>query len=148
MVTNITHFHRISTLLNQYTNEPVAIALSIGLLNELFKEKWADIPGGILASIGLCFVNKTKFYVTPWINRKTGEYVTAGTYIAPEKYQYLYKHLLDNGDIISVPYFNQKLLFRTPRDIVRLINDGDDSWKEYVPEAAYRMAEHLKTPEN
>ncbi|MBR5875820.1 MAG: TonB-dependent receptor [Akkermansia sp.] len=148
MVTNITHFHRISTLLNQYTNEPVAIALSIGLLNELFKDKWADIPGGILASIGLCFVNKTKFYVTPWINRKTGEYVTAGTYIAPEKYQYLYKHLLDNGDIISVPYFNQKLLFRTPRDIVRLINDGDDSWKEYVPEAAYRMAEHLKTPEN
>lgn len=148
MVTNITHFHRISTLLNQYTNEPVAIALSIGLLNELFKEKWADIPGGILASIGLCFVNKTKFYVTPWINRKTGEYVTAGTYIAPEKYQYLYKHLLDNGDIISVPYFNQKLLFRTPRDIVRLINDGDDSWKEYVPEEAYRMAEHLKTPEN
>lgn len=147
MVTDITHFHRISTLLNQYTKEPVAIALSIGLLNELFKDKWADIPGGILASTGLCFVNKTRFYVTPWINRKTGEFVTAGTYVAPEKYQYLYKHLLENGDIISVPYFNQKLLFRTPRDIVHMINDGDEGWKEYVPQEAYRMAEHLKTLE-
>ncbi|MDO4751095.1 MAG: TonB-dependent receptor [Akkermansia sp.] len=148
MVTNITHFHRISTLLNRYTKEPVAIALSIGLLNELFKDKWADTPGGILASMGHCFINKTRFYVTPWINRKTGEFVTAGTYNAPEKYRYLYKHLLDNGDVVAVPYFNQKLLFRTPRDIVRMINAGDETWKEYVPEAAYRMAEHLKTPEN
>ena len=125
----------------------MAIALSIGLLNELFKDKWADIPGGILASTGLCFVNKTRFYVTPWINRRTGEFVTAGTYVAPEKYQHLYKHLLENGDIISVPYFNQKLLFRTPRDIVHMINDGDECWKEYVPQEAYRMAEHLKTLE-
>ena len=148
MVTNITHFHRISTLLNQYTKEPVAIALSIGLLNELFKDKWADTPGGILASMGLCFVGKTRFYVTPWINRKTGEFVTAGTYNPPEKYKSLYKHLLNSEDIVSVPYFNQKLLFRTPRDIVRMINANDETWKEYVPEQAYRMAEHLKSTQN
>lgn len=144
MVTNITHFHRISTMLNQFTKEPIAIALSIGLLNELFKDKWADTPGGILASMGHIFINKTKFYVTPWINRSTGEFVTAGTYRAPEKYRYLYQHLRENGDVIDVPYFNQKLLFRTPRDIIRMISSGDEQWKEYVPEAAYRMAEHLK----
>lgn len=144
MVTNITHFHRISTLLNQYTKEPVAIALSIGLLNELFKEKWADTPGGILATMGHIFVNRTKFYVTPWINRKTGEFVTATTYRAPEKYHYLYRHLCANGDIVDVPYFNQKLLFQTPRDIIRMIRADDEQWKEYVPEQAYRMVEHLK----
>ena len=79
------------------------------------------------------------------INRKTGEFVTAGTYTAPEKYRNLYKHLLNNDDVIAVPYFNQKLLFQTPRDIVRMINANDERWKEYVPEEAYRMAEHLKT---
>lgn len=145
MVTNITHFHGISTLLNQYTKEPIAIALSIGLLNELFKDKWADeLPGGILASMGHIFLNRTKFYVTPWINRQTGEFVTAGTYRAPEKYHYLYRHLRENGNIIEVPYFNQKLLFRTPRDIIRMIKEGDEEWKEFVPEQAYRMVEHLK----
>lgn len=148
MVTNITHFHRISTLLNQFTKEPIAIALSIGLLNELFKDKWADTPGGILASMGHIFVNKTKFYVTPWINRKTSEFVTASTYRAPDKYKHLYKHLLSNGDIVDVPYFNQKLLFRTPRDIIQMIQNGDEEWKEYVPEEAFRMAEHLKAASN
>ena len=144
MVTNIARFHRISRLLSQYTKEPVAIALSIGLLNELFKEKWADTPGGILASMGHIFVNETRFYVTPWINRTTGEFVTAGTYKAPEKYHYLYRHLRETGCIIEVPYFNQKLLFQTPRDIVRMIAAGDEQWREYVPESAARMVEHIK----
>ena len=145
MVTNIARFHRISHLLSQYTKEPVAIALSIGLLNEIFKDKWADdTPGGILATIGQIFVNKTQFYVTPWINRSTGEFVTAGTYKAPEKYHYLYRHLRENGCIIEVPYFNQKLLFQTPRDIIRMIETGDDQWREYVPASAVRMVEHIK----
>lgn len=145
MVTNIAHFDRISTLLNHCTKEPIAIALSIGLLNELFKDKWAEnTPGGILASMGHTFQNKTKFYVTPWINRTTGEFVTAGTYRAPEAYHYLYRHLRESGNVVEVPYFNQKLLFRTPRDIIRMIQAGDEQWKEYVPEAAYRMAEHLQ----
>lgn len=144
MVTNITHFHRLSSLLNQFTKEPIAIALSIGLLNELFKDKWAtESPGGILSDMGSLFLNCTKLYVTPWINRRTGEFVTAGTYEAPAKYAHLYKYLLDNANIISVPYFNQKLLFRTPRDIIRMINEGDEAWKEYVPEQAYRMVEHI-----
>ncbi len=144
MVTNIARFHRLSTLLSQYTREPVAIALSIGLLNEIFKDKWADTPGGILATMGHIFVNQTKFYVTPWINRTTGEFVTAGTYRAPEKYHYLYRHLRETGCIIEVPYFNQKLLFQTPRDIVRMITSGDESWRDYVPESASRMIEHIK----
>lgn len=144
MVTNIARFHRISTLLSQYTKEPIAIALSIGLLNEIFKDKWADTPGGILATMGHIFVNQTKFYVTPWINRTTGEFVTAGTYKAPEKYHYLYRHLRENQCIIEVPYFNQKLLFQTPRDIVRMIGCGDESWRDYVPESASRMVEHIK----
>ena len=144
MVTNIARFHRISRLLSQYTKEPVAIALSIGLLNELFKDKWADTPGGILATMGHIFVNETRFYVTPWINRTTGEFVTAGTYKAPEKYHYLYRHLRETGCIIEGPYFNQKLLFQTPRDIVRMITSGDEKWREYVPASAARMVEHIK----
>lgn len=144
MVTNISHFHRISSLLTQFTKEPVAIALSIGLLNELFKDKWADTPGGILSTMGQIFVNNTKCYVTPWINRKTGEFVTASTYKAPEKYHYLYRHLCAHGDIVDVPYFNQKLLFQTPRDIIKMIQADDPQWKEYVPREAYRMIEHLK----
>ena len=56
----------------------------------------------------------------------------------------LYRHLRENDCIIEVPYFNQKLLFQTPRDIVRMITSGDERWREYVPESASRMVEHIK----
>ena len=102
------------------------------------------MPGGILSSMAHIFLNQTKCYVTPWINRKTGEFVTAGTYRAPEKYHYLYRHLRECGSIVEVPYFNQKLLFQTPRDIIRMIKADNEEWKEYVPQAAHRMAEYLK----
>lgn len=137
LVTNITHFYRISVLLSQFTKEPVAIALSIGLLHELFKEKWTtDLPGGILGSMAQIFVGQMKLFVTPWINRKSGEFVTAGTYRPPDKYRFLYMYLTENGYIVDVPYFNQKLLTRTPRDILRMMKEGDPTWKEYVPDVA------------
>ncbi len=144
MVTNITHFHKLSRLLNSYTTEPIAVALSIGILNELFKDKWAESIGGIFANLGNTFLNDTKFYVTPWINRSTGEFVTANTYKAPQKYEHLYRYLLNAGEIIEVPYFNQKLLFQTPRDIIKMIHNNDESWREYVPAEAERMVEHIK----
>ncbi len=149
MVTNIRYFHRISELLNQFTAEPIAIALSIGLLHEIFNDKWAEQQmGGILSNIGSTFINETKFYVTPWINHATGEFVTAGTYRPFEKYKYLYRHLMANEKIVEVPYFNQKLLFKTPRDIIRMILENDEQWKEYVPEASYRMVEHIQQGSN
>ena len=70
--------------------------------------------------------------------------MTAGTYKAPEKYHYLYRHLRESGCIVEVPYFNQKLLFQTPRDIVRMIEAGDAAWQEYVPASAARLVEHIK----
>ena len=61
LITKMARFDNLSGLLARYTREPIAIALSIGLLNELFKEKWTeDIPGGILESFGRTFQNKTR----------------------------------------------------------------------------------------
>jgi len=145
MVTNITHFHHISSFLNSFTKAPIAIALSIGLLHETFKDKWTEESGSIFTTMGNTFINKTRFFVTPWINRKTGEFVTAGTYIVKAEYEYLYKFLLSNNLIVSVPYYDQKLLSRTPQEIIAMIHAGDDAWKEYVPEEAYRMVEYIKT---
>ncbi len=144
MVTNMTHFHSISTLLNQYTQEPIAIAISIGLLNELFKEKWVDSSSGIFVSMSKIFINETRFYITPWLNRKTGELVTAHSYVVPKRYTYLYRHLMSCGDLIDVPYYNMQLLSQTPRDIIEMIQSGNEQWREYVANPCQLAADHIK----
>ena len=48
LISNCPEFHRIATYLSRYTKEPIAIILSIGLLNELFKDKWSEnLEGGM-----------------------------------------------------------------------------------------------------
>jgi len=136
MVSNCPEFHRVASTLRLYTREPVGMVLSIGLLNELFKEKWSEnLQGGILESFGRLFKRQLSLLVYPWKSRKGGELVTADNFNAPEDLVHLYHHFLKNGMITDVGCGDEKLLKKTGREILALAADCDD-WKEWVPEAA------------
>ena len=144
LITKYARFHSVSDLLSKYTSEPIAIALSIGLLNEVLKEKWyQDLPGGILEALGRLFRHKTHLYVYPWRNKKSQELVSAQNFHPHENVKHLYAHLKDHGRIHDVPCLNQEHLRYTARDIARMIERGDEEWKQYVPEVAHRLALHL-----
>lgn len=142
LLSRCAEFHRIAAFLHRYTGKPVGIILSIGLLNELFKPKWSEnLEGGLLESFGRLFKQGVTLHVFPWRNRKTGELVTADTFRAPDDSIHLYQHFLKNGRIRSVPCEDSGILAYTGRDVCRMIVEGDASWKELVPEPAWRMAE-------
>ncbi|MFC4991314.1 TonB-dependent receptor [Rubritalea tangerina] len=144
LISNCPEFHRIAAYLSVYTREPIAIILSIGLLNELFKEKWSEnLDGGILESFGRLFKHSLSLYVYPWKNRKDGELVTAESFRASDNFKYLYQHLLQNRLIRSVESGNEELLNYTGRDIQKMIAAGGEEWKELVPEVAHRAAMHI-----
>ena len=137
LISRCAEFYRIAAYLSRYTTLPVGIILSIGLLNELFKAKWSQhLAGGLLESFGRLFRDQVSLYVYPWQNRKTGEVVTADSFLAPEESRHLYQYFLENRHIRNVPYRNLDLLKWTSRDIQKMKHDGDSSWEDYVPEVA------------
>lgn len=137
LISRCAEFYRIATYLSRYTTMPVGIILSIGLLNELFKPKWSQhLAGGLLESFGRLFRDQVSLYVYPWQNRKTGEVVTADSFLAPTESRHLYQYFLENKHIHSVPYRNLDLLKFTSRDIQNMMEHGDHEWEEYVPEVA------------
>lgn len=134
MVSNCPEFHRVAAILRRYTREPIGMILSIGLLNELFKEKWSEsLQGGILESFGRLFKNKLSLLVYPWRNRKNGELVTADNFRAPEGLRHLYQHFLENGMITNIGCGDDCLLDMTGRRIMTEARKGG-SWEEWVPE--------------
>jgi hypothetical protein len=144
LVSRCAEFHRIAAYLSRYTERPVGIVLSIGLLNELFKAKWSvNLAGGLLESFGRLFKNQVTLYVYPWRNRKTGELVDATSFIPPEDCRSLYRYFLETGRVRPVPAGNEDLMRFTGRDIRSMIGQGDESWKELVPKVAHRAAMHL-----
>lgn len=144
LISNCPEFHRIATYLSRYTREPIAVILSIGLLNELFKDKWSrHLDGGLLESFGRLFKHQLALYVYPWKNRKDGELVTAESFKTAENVKHLYQHFLDNKMIRSVETGDEALLDFTGRDIKKMIEDGGEEWKEFVPEVAHKAALHI-----
>jgi hypothetical protein len=142
LVSNCAEFHRIAAFLNRCTSKPVGIVLSIGLLNELFKAKWSEnLAGGLLESFGRLFKEGVTLHVFPWKNRKTGELVTADTFLAPENCRHLYQHFVENGRIRGISCGDESLLAFTGRDVCRMIQTGDEHWRDLVPEVAWTMAE-------
>jgi hypothetical protein len=150
LVSRCAEFHRIAAFLNRCTNKPVGIVLSIGLLNELFKAKWAEnLAGGLLESFGRLFKEGFTLLVFPWKNRKTGELVTADNFQAPENCVHLYRHFVENGRIQGIGSGDESLLASTGRDVCRMILAGDRRWHDLVPENAWPMAErHAHLPES
>ncbi len=143
LVSRHAEFHRIAAFLSRSTERPVGIVLSIGLLNELFKAKWSEnLAGGLLESFGRLFKNQVTLYVYPWKNRHTGEMVDTASFQPPENCRSLYRHFLETGRIRAVPAGDESLMRYTGRDIQKLIEAGDMSWRRYVPKEAHRSALH------
>jgi hypothetical protein len=141
LLSSCAEFHRIAAFLHRYTNKPIGIILSIGLLNELFKPKWSDnLAGGLLESFGRLFKDGVTLQVFPWKNRKSGELVTAETFHAPEDSVHLYRHFIANDKIVGIPSGDDTLLAYTGRDVCRMITEGDEQWQRLVPEVAWTMA--------
>ena len=140
LISSSAEFHRVSTFLSRYTAEPIAIILSIGLLNELFKEKWSEsLPGGILESFGRLFKNRVQLFVYPWHNTHSMELVTADNFKAPKQWEYFYRHLLQNERVRSIGVGDPTLLAKTGRKILKMIESGDADWVKWVPAEAHEM---------
>ena len=140
LITRSAEFHRIAAYLSRYTAEPIGMILSIGLLNELFKEKWSqDLPGGILESFGRLFKNRVQLYVYPWHNTHSMELVTAENFKAPELWNHFYEHLLQNKRVLPVGVGDPSLLAKTSRKILKMIEEEDEDWMNWVPPEAHDM---------
>ncbi|MFT4901869.1 MAG: hypothetical protein ACI81V_001147 [Lentimonas sp.] len=137
LISRSAEFHRIATYLSRYTAEPIAIILSIGLMNELFKEKWSEkLPGGILESFGRLFKNGVQLFVYPWHNTNSKELVTAENFKAPKNWQHFYQHLMENKLIRSIGVGDPALLAMTSRKTLKLIESGEPGWEQWIPAAA------------
>lgn len=145
LISRSAEFHRIATYLSRYTAEPIAIILSIGLLNELFKDKWSvNLAGGILESFGRLFKNRVQLFVYPWHNTRSMELVTVENFKSPENWQYFYQHLLQNQRIRPVGVGDPSLLAMTSRKTMKLIESGGSEWQQWVPEEAHAMVRRMQ----
>ena len=91
--------------------------------------------GRLLVAFGELFTRNIQIYVYPLLTKEEGDsaLITAETLPVPEGITFLYKHLLDSGQVKSVQGFNEELLHIYPKDIFDKIENNDHSWESFMP---------------
>jgi len=135
LVSRYAEFHRVSSYLARHTKAPVGIILGLPLFEELFEEKWyADLAGGLLEAFGRLFKNRSRLYVYPSGDPKTGLVLTAEDAKVTLEQQHLLAYLLATRGVRAIKRGLGCEIFETTADVRKMIETGDERWRTLVPE--------------
>ncbi len=135
MISNFGEFYKLAQYLSSQTNKPVAIALRIANLLNIFNESYYEnLDGGILEAFGLLFRNDMRLYVCPKIDPDSKKPVTVHSLQVQNHLRHLYLHLIDNNYIKNLDTIESQHLLIKSADVLKKIRNDDPSWVNMVPE--------------
>ncbi len=135
MISNYGEFYRLAQYLFKQTSKPVAVALGVPTLRQIFDEKYYEnLDGGILEAFGRLFRNDMRLYACPAFE-DNGSLTTVHELKIPKHLQHLYRHLLENGYIRNLDTIDQNHLSIHADIVLEKIRGGDETWQTQVPQA-------------
>ena len=109
--------------------------IGVNELYQIIHDKYHNNQDGrLLVAFGEIFNKNITVYVYPAYLRKGKELVSAKTLIVPDGIHFLYKHLIETGQIVEIEGYNKEQLDIMPWNILDSIEKGKD-WKHCVPPA-------------
>ena len=135
IISNFGEFYKLAQYLYSQTNKPIAIALGLPNLLNIFNETYYEnLDGGILEAFGLLFRNDMRLYVCPKIDPVSEKLKTVHNLKVKNHLRHLYRHLLENDYIRALDTIeNHHLLIRS-KEVLDKIRNNDTTWKNMVPE--------------
>jgi hypothetical protein len=134
LISDYFEYYRLAAWLSRYTTEPIALAMGVPSLEDLFTEQYySDLEGGILEAFGKLFTKNLRIYVYPWRNPDTGELRTVDNLVVPAHVTGLYRHIVDGKKLRQLTNYNPALIHIFSRDVLKRIQDGDPDWVTMVP---------------
>jgi len=139
LITNLAHFYGVAVYLSHFNLKHIGIILGVPALAHVFEEKYyTDLEGGVLEAFGRLFKFGVKMLVYPSLDSKGGVISVETVEIAPQL-RHLYRYLVESRLIIPIRTYNKSLLGIFPNDVLLMIREGDERWKQLVPAEVARL---------
>ena len=139
----ISNYHRYGDLieyLSLYKVSPLGIVVGVNDLLQLISDKYyANQDGRLLAAFGEIFTRNVKLYVYPAQQEGSADLMTAENVPIPEGVKFLYRHLLDSGQIVDIEQYRADHLHIYSKEVLALIRAGEDGWEKMVPERVAKL---------
>jgi len=135
MISNYCEFYRLAQYLFRLTSKPVAIALGVPTLQQIFNEQYYEnLNGGILEAFGRLFRNDMRMYVCPAIDNEGEGLVSVETLEVQKHLRLLYRYLMENGYFRSLDTINHNHLSIQADAVLEKIKCNDIAWQSMVPD--------------
>ena len=135
IISNFGEFYKLAQYLFSQTNKPIAIALGLPNLLNIFNETYYEnLDGGILEAFGLLFRNDMRLYVCPKTDPGSEKLKTVHNLKVKNHLRHLYRHLIENDYIRDLDTIENRHLQIRSKEVLDKIRNNDTTWKNMVPE--------------
>ena len=140
LISNYGEYYRLAQYLFGHTDMPIAIAMGLPSLREIFEEKYyEDLPGGILESFGRLFKQDLRLYVCPALDAQSHAPVNVHSIQVAPHLKHLYAYILENGFVKALDTVKVEYLSIYSHEVLDKIRHGDTDWETMVPTQVAEM---------
>jgi hypothetical protein len=143
LISKYFEYFRLTTFIGRYTKRRIGVVLGMIELDQLFDEKhYPFLEGGLLESFGKLLSRLVRLYVYPWRHKSSNLVTTADNFQAAPHLQALYAYLHQNRWIESLKGVDLDVLGIHSKEILKMIQSGDQRWADYVPKEVAQAIAH------
>ena len=140
VVSNCEKHQKLINYLSDYKVQKMGLVLGVQAVLSTISEKYYDnLDGRLLAAFGEIFTRNVKLYVYPTMQEGSEELMTCKNLPIPEEITFLFKHLMDNGQVADVENFNPETLHIYSKEVLRMIRSDEAGWDKLVPSKVAKL---------
>ncbi|HZH70565.1 MAG TPA: TonB-dependent receptor [Flavobacteriaceae bacterium] len=145
LISNFQEYYKLVEYFSNYTRARMGLTMGVNNLIDIFDEKYyRHLSGGILEAFGKLFFKDLKVFLYPMYDEETGTYVNSENLKVHPRMKELYKFFKYNGKVLDIEDFNPEILHIFSREVLQLINDGEDTWEAMLPEGVSKIIKEKK----
>ncbi|MEL6654938.1 MAG: TonB-dependent receptor [Bacteroidota bacterium] len=134
VVSDCEEHQKLVSYLSDFKVRQLGLVLGVRPLLDMLTDKYyKNMESRLLAAFGELFARNVRIYVYPFMQEGSAELITAENMPVPEGLKFLYRHLLDNQQIVDVVGFNRDNLHIFSKDLLVDIREGASGWENKVP---------------
>jgi hypothetical protein len=134
MVSNFRRFFRLVEYFGRFRMQKLRMVIGMPtFIKVLNKEAYTDLRGGFLEAMGKLFAQKTKIYLYPSLDSKTGMPMLLSDAGLPEDIQHVINFLQANRKILVLSNAETRYLSISGEEVANLIASNNPSFANFVP---------------
>lgn len=134
IISNCQQYEKLIQYLSDYRIQQLGLVIGTRELLELIHKIYHDnLDSSLLAAFGELFTRHVRMYAYPAMQEGSDELMTTQNLPIPEGVKFLYRHLLENQQIVDITGFNAGVLHIFSKQVLEMVQHGENGWENQVP---------------